>query len=329
MPDTHEQHGATHEPARAGGVVFASAPGGYRFAETDLVRVGRRSATPDSPCWGTDRQTGDGPLLGFTHAPIRVRFGADDPVVLTSATLATPGSEHPFTSGPVTERGEDTTFVRFLDDTVARLCAPHDASAMDRPERPVPWCVSPADTVGSAAMRRVSAAVFESGEAVDRVWFEETIIGIAERTIAGVYRARGARRRGDGADRVGGEAVRHVCAQIAARYGEALGIADLAAIAGYAPGHFCRKFRAHTGTTIHAYLTSVRLVAAVERLPERRGMVARLAHETGFASHAHLSSVFKRVLGATPTEVRDEHAAWCARALSRRLSDAGQNPRAG
>ncbi len=294
---------------------------GLAFVDTPLLRVGRRLAGPNAGYCGTSQTTGETPIVAFTHAPIRVRFEADDPVVLTGATLATPGGRHEYITQPLTDRGEATTFIGFSDDSIARMCAEHDPLAADRPDRPVSWTMSPADERAAAAACRLTRMIFGHDEPIDRTWLEESVLTIVHRSIDASYRSRG------GAvlpkdDPIGGEAVRAVCAHIGAHYGQPLGVSDLAAIAGYSPGYFCRKFRKHTGMSIHRYLLRVRMMAVVERLPEREGQIARLAHETGFASHAHLTSAFRQAIGATPSRVRERGLAWWHEQLGRSLERA-------
>ena len=70
------------------------------------------------------------------------------------------------------------------------------------------------------------------------------------------------------------------------------------------PFRLCRSFRAATGTTIHRYLTHVRLQRALGRLAEGAQDLTDLAFELGFSSHSHFTAVFRRSLGVTPEAVR-------------------------
>lgn len=61
------------------------------------------------------------------------------------------------------------------------------------------------------------------------------------------------------------------------------------------------------GTTLHAALMERRLARARLLIgePRARGWnLARIAAETGFASHAHLSTAFRRALGLAPSRWR-------------------------
>ena len=86
---------------------------------------------------------------------------------------------------------------------------------------------------------------------------------------------------------------------------ERVQVADVARAAFTSPFHLCRLFKASTGTTLHAYLTRLRLQAALDALADRpRTDLARVAQEVGFATHSHFTAAFRRELGATPSEVR-------------------------
>lgn len=62
---------------------------------------------------------------------------------------------------------------------------------------------------------------------------------------------------------------------------------------------------AHTGLTPAALLRRRRLQDAADRLRRDPALdLARLAHETGYADHAHLTRDFRTVLGLTPSDFR-------------------------
>jgi AraC family transcriptional regulator len=86
-----------------------------------------------------------------------------------------------------------------------------------------------------------------------------------------------------------------------------------------AAGWCARAFKASTGTTLHAALME-RRVARARLLIEsalRRGVygnLAEVAAATGFSSHAHMTTAFRRVLGVTPSD-------WARRIASRSLPE--------
>ena len=74
------------------------------------------------------------------------------------------------------------------------------------------------------------------------------------------------------------------------------------------PHHLSRIFSSYTGRGVSAYRTSLRIRQAMNRLSEGETDLARLAHDCGFADHAHMAHTFRRHLGATPSAVRFELA---------------------
>lgn len=85
-------------------------------------------------------------------------------------------------------------------------------------------------------------------------------------------------------------------------------VGALAAAVGASPYHLMRLFRHETGTTLRAYRTQLRLALALHRLRRGERDLAALAAELGFASHAHLSDTFSRLLGTSPRAFRRQTA---------------------
>jgi AraC family transcriptional regulator len=87
------------------------------------------------------------------------------------------------------------------------------------------------------------------------------------------------------------------------RFGEPLSLDEVARTVGASPFHLARLFRRHTGFSLHGYRTRVRLLRALERLPEARGALADLALDLGFSSQSHFTDAFRRAFGVAPGAV--------------------------
>jgi AraC family transcriptional regulator len=92
-----------------------------------------------------------------------------------------------------------------------------------------------------------------------------------------------------------------------ARLAEEIHLADLASDIGLSESYLARTFQAATGTTLHAALMDRRIARArllIEAALRRgaRANLADVAAATGFSSHAHMTTAFRRVLGVTPSE---------------------------
>jgi AraC-like DNA-binding protein len=78
---------------------------------------------------------------------------------------------------------------------------------------------------------------------------------------------------------------------------------DLAVVAAQTPFQLIRAFRREIGTTPHAYLVRVRVLAGTLRL--RAGEpISSIAIAVGFVDQAHFTRHFKRLHGTTPREYR-------------------------
>ncbi len=78
----------------------------------------------------------------------------------------------------------------------------------------------------------------------------------------------------------------------------------LARVAGVHPTHLARAFRAHVGRSVTGYVHRLRIEWARERVEKSEAPLADVALEAGFADQAHLTRVFRRETGSTPSEYR-------------------------
>jgi AraC family transcriptional regulator len=83
-----------------------------------------------------------------------------------------------------------------------------------------------------------------------------------------------------------------------------LDLHTLAAETGYSRSHFLRMFEAATGCTPHRYLLQLRLKRAQELIRKKSTSLIDIAALCGFSSHAHMSRVFRQLLGITPSQYR-------------------------
>jgi len=83
-----------------------------------------------------------------------------------------------------------------------------------------------------------------------------------------------------------------------------LDLETLAIESGYSRSHFLRMFRASTGCTPHRYLLGLRLERAKELMHQKSTSLIDIAAMCGFSSHAHLSKMFRQIVGIPPSEYR-------------------------
>lgn len=85
---------------------------------------------------------------------------------------------------------------------------------------------------------------------------------------------------------------------------EPIRLRDIAASTGLTRMHFASAFRATTGHSPHQYVVRRRLEHAQTLLLRPDNTILDVALSSGFCSHAHFTTVFKRVVGDTPRRWR-------------------------
>ena len=133
----------------------------------------------------------------------------------------------------------------------------------------------------------------------------ETLVAVAAERASTLLNPDTRRARAE--YRMTSRRLKRILDHLEARLAEDVRLADLARDIGLSECYLARTFRAATGTTLHAALVERRIARArslIEAASSRgaRANLAQVATATGFASHAHMTTAFRRVLGITPSE---------------------------
>ena len=100
--------------------------------------------------------------------------------------------------------------------------------------------------------------------------------------------------------------VKDIIAYVQDHYTQPLNNADVAAHFGYCPTYLGRIFKQYTGTTLHDYLTDLRLLSATEALHDSTIPISQICYQSGFQDIYHFSKLFKKKIGMTPSEYRKQ-----------------------
>jgi AraC-like DNA-binding protein len=227
-----------------------------------------------------------GHALVFVRRGAFVRRTAGREVLLDStvAYLAVPGEEsqcaHPVGAG-------DTCIVIGLSPDLAAALAGGEPCSLP---------AVPMDAASEFAIRR--AASLARGADIDGE-LAEKVVGTVAALVARGRPGGGSPRRGPAArERLAGQARELLLAE------PGLGVIELARNVNCSPHHLSRVFSQVTGSSISAYRNRVRVSRALERISQGERGLAGLAHELGFADHAHLTRTIRAVTGHTPTACR-------------------------
>jgi AraC family transcriptional regulator len=87
---------------------------------------------------------------------------------------------------------------------------------------------------------------------------------------------------------------------------EDLSLTTLAAQIPMSQFHFARAFKAATGESPHRYITHRRIERAKVLLTATKLSAAEVAYQVGFANQSHFTAQFRKAVGATPKQFRQQ-----------------------
>ena len=99
--------------------------------------------------------------------------------------------------------------------------------------------------------------------------------------------------------------VRAARAYIDAHYASDIGLEDIAAASNLSPSRLSSVFRSQTGSSVMAYRNELRLVQAAQLLLHSNLRIAEIGARVGYAEQAFFSRIFRKHLGMSPREYRD------------------------
>ena len=91
---------------------------------------------------------------------------------------------------------------------------------------------------------------------------------------------------------------------------ESISLADISQSVGVHPSQIAREFHRAYNVTVGEYIRKLRVDFVAEKLRHPGGRAEDLtdvALQAGFSSHAHMSSIFKRMTGMTPSQYKKAH----------------------
>lgn len=94
---------------------------------------------------------------------------------------------------------------------------------------------------------------------------------------------------------------------IDSNFSKDISLEDVSQRVNISPYYFSRIFREETGQTFIEYLTGIRIERAKELLREQRYTMKEICAEIGYSDPNYFSRSFKKNVGVTPTEYKEEY----------------------
>lgn len=98
--------------------------------------------------------------------------------------------------------------------------------------------------------------------------------------------------------------LRKVLSRIDAHLDRQIRLSELAELAGLSTSHFTRTFKNSVGTTPLSFIRHRRIERAKTLLVETSTCLAQVAQDCGFFDQAHLTRVFRDMVGVPPSRWR-------------------------
>src|SRR5262249_36222095 len=87
---------------------------------------------------------------------------------------------------------------------------------------------------------------------------------------------------------------------------EDLSLGQVAAAVHTSSFYFCKLFKKSTGMNFTEFVSRTRIEKARQLLLNPNLRVSEIAYEVGFPSLTHFNRVFKKIVGQSPTDYRDQ-----------------------
>ena len=277
-----------------------------------LARLSSQAASRDAmtsgmaiePDWGAQ---GDGPgtisdkhiLTMCSQHPSRfdIRHGVHH----RASYLKQPGALSVVPAGECPLMRAETEFDLVVCAFDAALVSTLDAELERRPEGALRVQVNVEDPAAQQLMTLLMADANE-GSTPERLYTESLAQALAVRMLF-----LGSRTKAP-SNKAGTYGLpRHVLRRVIERmrcFSSDLSLQALANESGYSRVHFVRMFRAATGYSPHHYLLNLKLERARALLKNPSMSLLDIALDCGFASHSHMSRVFHKFVGMTPSAYR-------------------------
>lgn len=123
---------------------------------------------------------------------------------------------------------------------------------------------------------------------------------LAGRADAAVLADPGVRAKGGARGGLAGWQLRRVAAHVETHLHGPIFTTTLAGVAQLSTGHFCRAFKTSTGETPHGYVVRQRIRHAQRLMRETQDTLSQIACACGLSDQAHLTRLFRRLVGTTP-----------------------------
>jgi AraC family transcriptional regulator len=256
---------------------------------------------PSHPSWNAARETTQAAfLVAFPRTAVAIRHEGRRETVVDPLSAVVYGPGQRYRRRLISPTGDDCTILAASRDLVADAVRSIEP-AMDAETYRFPFTAAAVSRDAFSAVQRLRRGVERTSDA-RREAITEELYWLLQHIISSGYRSLRPERGRPSSGHIDlAEAIKEVLGrELAVTHS----LAELSSRFAVSPFHLVRTFRSVTGRPVHAYRTELRLRASLPLIADGVRL-ADVAHELGFASHAHLTDRFARAYGTSPARWRE------------------------
>lgn len=288
--------------------------------QTGRLRVGEYHCRPGDARWAEVNEIPAAPHLAFPRTSVVIGHLGREPVLTCPNHVMFYNSGQRYRRWLHDERGDHCLYLEVSPSLFGEVLESVAPQARRREEPTVPFDHGPSDA-DAYLLSHLLWRHLEAEEQPDRLFVVEMAYRLLLRAVGNAFAFHG-RGRSNGR-RQTREAHRQLVEDakglLIATVTRNTTLAELARTLHSSEFHLARVFRAETGFTLHGYRNNLRLRLGLERLPDRRVDLAKLARSLGYCSHSHFGDSFRSVFGVPPSSLRDNPGDRTVRELRRIL----------
>jgi AraC family transcriptional regulator len=273
----------------------------WAIYEGRQVGIGQFMCPVTAPNFADTGPIQNGPIIVFPRIGVEITHAGHAPIVADPNTVVFYNDGQEYRRGKVSPQGDRCEWFAFAPALVREVVSQVDPTAADHEAKLFDVTHGPI-AADIYFRQRVVVEHILKHPVPNALYIEETMLNILGQVVAHAYKAHDKRApRNHATLRAHAEIIFDAKTVIAAYYQSTLTLEDIAGKLFVSPYHLCRVFRQETGTTLHHYLTQIRLRASLESVSEGTREVTTIAHDLGFSSHSHFTSAFRHTFGMPPS----------------------------
>jgi AraC-like DNA-binding protein len=243
----------------------------------------------------------ENPTIVFPRTCVEITQAGEEPIVTDPNVTVLYRGRQEYSRVLVDPVGDRCDWFEIDPQFIRCIAQEIEPSQGDSNRSPIKHTHAPASSE-TYMLQRMLIRHVASETSPDRLLIQETLMRVVESVLRAAYGRAG--EKSPTLKREHRELVEDAKAYIGLHYADTLTLADVGQAVGASSFHLARLFRRLTGRTIHRHLTNIRLRAALEELEDLATNITEIALGVGFASHSHMTKVFRERFGLTPSTFR-------------------------